>query len=216
VCRRGEFVKSSSSILEPPVVRAVRAEFGSVSEGINPEASIDPELYGHSAETSVADQGSTGTFAAELAQGRRRSATRDTARVADWRPPILCVLLEEVVIRQWPEHLEKPKGAVHSRWELKKAERLNALWAEARLNGLSGDDAEVIKWIRVSDGQRPEIATDLASGDITPEEAALHIGYGGRIDTRWPTIYARFHDGHINRSEAIAFVRRPRQNHRTA
>ena len=122
--RRGEFAKSASSVLEAPVVRAIRAEFAAVSEDVNPEASIDPKVYGgHSAEGSVVAQGSTDTFAAALARARTRFATRDAARAADWRPPILQLLLEEIVIPQRPEHLEKPRGAPHFRWELKKAER---------------------------------------------------------------------------------------------
>lgn len=69
-----------------------------------------------------------------------------------------------------------------------KAERLNARWAEARLNGLGGDDAYVIRWIRLSGGQTPDIAADLACGGIAPEEAGLSIGHAGRIDGRLPSI----------------------------
>ena len=113
---------------------------------------------------------------------------------------------------QRPDHVNAPEGG-HLAWELKKAARLNARWAEARLNGLGGDDALVVKWIRLSDGQRPEAAADLAGCGVTPEEAGLRIGHGGRIDPRLPSIYERFRGGRINRSEAMALVRQWRQRH---
>lgn len=93
--------------------------------------------------------------------------------------------------------------------------KLNARWAEAQLNGLAGNDAVVIEWIRLSDGQRPDIAADLSSGGITPDDAGLHIGHGGRIDPRLPSIYERFRSRRINRSEAIALVRQWRQTPHT-
>lgn len=213
--RRGEFVKSASSVLEAPVVRAMRENFATANEGVDREATVDPAVYGHSAEAPVVAQDSTETFAAAVERARTQSETKDQARTAQWRPPILQVLLEEIVIAQRPEHLEKPSGGVYFRWELKKAERLNALWAEARLNGLNAHDAEVIKWIRLSDGQRPKVAADLASCGITPEEADLRIGHGGRIDARLPTIYERYRNRRIGRSETIALTRQWRQNQRT-
>jgi hypothetical protein len=124
------------------------------------------------------------------------------------------VLLEEVIVPQRPDRLAAPKGDYFG-WELKKAAKLNARWAEARLNGLGGDDAMVIKWIRLSYGQRPDVAADLAGCGIAPEEAGLRIGHGGRIDARLPTIYERFRNRRIERSETIALVRQWRQHQRT-
>jgi hypothetical protein len=73
----------------------------------------------------------------------------------------------------------------------------------------------VIKWIRLSDGEGAEIAADLARGGVTPEEAGVHIGYGGRVDGRWPSVYARYRDGRIVFTEAIVAVRQWRQNRQT-
>jgi len=53
----------------------------------------------------------------------------------------------------------------------------------------------------------------LAGGGITPDEAGLNIGHGGRIDPRLPSIYERFRGGRINRSEAMVLVRQWRQRH---
>jgi hypothetical protein len=85
-------------------------------------------------------------------------------------------------------------------------------WTKARLNGLADEDPIVIKWIRLSGGHRPRLAAELSSADITPAEANLHLGYGGRIDPRMDTLYARFRDRRITRSEVIAAVRQWRQN----
>ncbi len=90
----------------------------------------------------------------------------------------------------------------------KKAAGLSKRWAEAQLNGLGDDESLVIKWIRLSDGQRPDIAVELAGCGISPGEAGLCIGHGGRIDPpRLGTIYERFRDRKVGRSEATAIVR---------
>jgi hypothetical protein len=207
--RRGEFVKSAASQLEAPVVRAIRQQFSSVGEP-DPDATVAPAMYGRSAE-SLADEDVTG-FAEALAKAKAQSKAKGQKKGAQWRPPVLQVLLDEVIVPQRPDHLDPPAGGYFA-WEMKKAAKLNQRSAEARLNGFGGDDALVIKWIRVSDGQRPEVATDLAGGGITPDEAGLNIGHGGRIDPRLPSIYERFRGGRINRSEAMALVRQWRQRH---
>lgn len=119
----------------------------------------------------------------------KRSNPKSNNKFSQWKSPILSVLLEELVAVERPQHLEDPKGG-YFRWEVRKAERLNVRWAEARLNGLVGDDACVIRWIRLSGGQTPCNAADLACGGITPEEAGLSIGRGGRIDGRLPSIFS--------------------------
>lgn len=206
--RRGEFVKSAASQLEAPIVRAIRQEFGAVGERPDPEATVAPAMYGRSTE-SLADEDVTG-FVEALAKAKAQSKAKGQKKGAQWRPPVLQVLLDEVIVPQRPDHLDAPAGGYFTQ-EMTKAAKLNQRWAEARLNGLGGDDALVIKWIRLSDGQRPELATDLAGGGISPEEAGLNIGHGGRIDPRLPSIYERFRGGRINRSEAIALVRQWRQ-----
>lgn len=156
--RRGEFVKSAASQLEAPIVRAIRQEFGAVGERPDPEATVAPAMYGRSTESLAEDV--TG-FAEALAKAKAQSKAKGQKKGAQWRPPVLQVLLDEVIVPQRPDHLDAPAGGYFTR-EMKKAAKLNQRWAEARLNGLGGDDALVIKWIRLSDGQRPELATDLA------------------------------------------------------
>jgi hypothetical protein len=104
---------------------------------------------------------------------------------AQWRPPILQALLYGAVLPCRPDHLAEPRGGYFG-WEFKKAEGLDISWVEARLSGLNGNDAEVIKWIRLSDGRRPEITTHLSRCDVAPEEAGLQLGYGGRSKRGFP------------------------------
>jgi hypothetical protein len=40
-------------------------------------------------------------------------------------------------------------------------------------------------------GDKPEVAAEFSCGGIAPEEAGLRLGYGGRIDFRWPTAFER-------------------------
>jgi hypothetical protein len=177
--RHGEFVKSSASPLEAPVVRAIRGEFGAADERPDSEATVSPDLYGRSAEpaTTTDDTG----FADELARAIARSKAQGQNKVARWHPPIMQALLDEVIVPQRPEHLAAPLSGYSAR-ELKKAAQLNKRWAEAQLSGLGSDESVVIKWIRLSDGQRPDLAVELAAGGISPDEATLCIGHGGRID----------------------------------
>jgi hypothetical protein len=202
--RRGEFVKSAASQLEAPVVRALRLEFGTVSTGQDPDTKLSPEMYGHSAEPATGEDGTS--FVDELAKARARSKTKGQNKVARWHPPILQALLDDIVVPQRPEHLAAPASGYFA-WELKKAAKLSKRWAEAQLNGLGDDESLVIRWIRLSDGQRPDIAVELAGCGMSPDEAALGIGHGGRIDPRLPTIYERFRDRKVGRSEATAIVR---------
>ena len=57
-------------------------------------------------------------------------------------------------------------------------------------------------------------AAELSRAGIAPEEAALRLGYGGREDVRWPSVYERFRDRKISRSEAIAAIRQWRERHK--
>ncbi|WP_442932847.1 translation initiation factor IF-2 N-terminal domain-containing protein [Mycobacterium kyogaense] len=210
--RRGEWVKSAMSTIEAPVVRAIRRDFAAADPPANPEHSLEPGLYGDSADLALPAEPPGETFAQALARVKaepplhQKSATSKTGR---WRPPILQALLDEV-IAQRPEHLH-PNGECFG-WELKKAEKMHLRWTAARLDGLAGEDPTVIEWIRLSGGQRPHLAAELSSASITPGEAGLRLGYSGRVDTRMDTLYVRLRDRRITRSEVIVAVRQWRQN----
>jgi hypothetical protein len=213
---RGEWVKSAMSTIEAPTVRAIRRGFAAASPEVDPEQSLEPGLYGDSADLDASTSESNETFAQALARVKAEPPRHEksaTAKAKRWRPPVLQALLDEVIAER-PGHLDLP-GGEHFGWEWKKAARWQGEWAKACLDGLADEDAIVIKWIRLSGGHRPRLAAELSSADITPEEANLRLGYGGRIDPRMDTLYVRFRDRRITRTEVIAAVRQWRQKNAT-
>lgn len=212
---RGEWVKSAMSILEAPVVRDIRRDFAAASPEADPEKSLEPAFYGDSADLAAITSEPDETFAEALARVKAEPSRhqKPASKANRWRSPVLEALLDEI-IAQRSGHLGESSGEPF-RWELKKAEQWHVQWAKARLTGLDDEDPIVIQWIRLSGGQRPHLAAELSSADITPDEAGLRLGYGGRIDLRMDTLYARFRDRRITRSEVIVAVRQWRQNYAT-
>jgi hypothetical protein len=212
---RGEWVESAMSTVEAPVVRAILRDFAASPE-VDPEESLEPSLYGESANLDADTSEPNETFSEALARVKaepprhQKSATSKNNR---WRSPVLQALLDEI-ITQRPGHLGQPSGEYFG-WELKKAEQWHVQWTRARLNGLADEDPVVVQWIRLSDGQRPRLAAELSRADITPEEANLRLGFGWRIDPRMDTLYNRFRDRRITRSEVIAAVPHWRWNNAT-
>jgi hypothetical protein len=208
--RRGEYVKSAMSTIEAPIVRAIRRDFASASAAVDPDESLEPNLYGKSADIAAnePDESFEEAVARLRSQPPRHHSTASTT--GHWRSPVLQALLDEIVARR-PERLAEPRDG-HFRWELKKAEKLHIEWAAFRLNGLAGNDRDIIDWISLSKGEQPHLAAGLSSAGITPDEADLHLGYGGRIDPRMASLFERFRDGRINRSEVINAVRQWREN----
>ncbi|RAV00127.1 translation initiation factor IF-2 N-terminal domain-containing protein [Mycolicibacter senuensis] len=123
--RRGEFVKSASSTLEPPVVCETRREFASVDDMLDPDVTVAPEAYGKSAYPRAAEVPDE-SFGAARRRAKSRSAQRDTKPgVPRWRSTILQFIFDEVIVRRRPEHLHRSQGS-YFRWELKQAEEMNA------------------------------------------------------------------------------------------
>lgn len=213
---RGEWVTSAMSTIEAPVVRTVRRDFAAATRDVEIDETLDPVLYGVSADLGADTSDLDETFAEAFARIASEPAHRHAAgspRSSRWRPPVLQALLEEVISER-PEHLAPPSGG-HYGWELKKAEKHHMQWTAARLNGLGGEDPIVIQWIRLSGGQLPHLAAELSSADISPAEAGLRLGYGGRIDPRMDTLYLRFRSRRVTRSEVMAAVRQWRQHNAT-
>lgn len=209
LCRRGEHVTSPQSVVEAPVERAILREFGSTAGDQTPDATLDPQFYGAAASTgtTIAEDDPDETFGAAYARIKARPSLQPAAPTTtpEHQPAILQALLEVVMSgRRNPP--EKP-GAKASKWERDKANQLNGQWGSARLNGLTGDDATVIAWIQLSHRDAPQTAIELSRRGISPQEASLHIGYGGRIDPRFPTIYERVRQRTMHPSEAITAVR---------
>lgn len=196
--RRGEFVKSASSTLEAPIVRAIRRDFAPASARVEGDMSLPPELYGHSADLSSGDDVQE-TFQEAVnrvkAEGKRLQSISGDSK---WVSPVLRALTEEAA---------KRNGGMQTSRARREAHRLHREWAAACLQGLEDDESTLIKWIKLSGGRGPLLATELSQVGITAEEASLHLGYNGRIEPRWPNIFDRYRDRKINRSEALAAVR---------
>jgi hypothetical protein len=204
LCDRGEFVRSAASTLEAPVVRAIRRELAPAVAKPDLDNVYASELYGRSVD-AVAKNDPDESFDEALARVKSSSkVSKPGSGQSKWRPPILEALLEEVTAQH---------GSSPSSRDLKEARYLHRQWAEACLHGLDDNDFTMIKWIRLSGGRRPRLAAELSKAGITPDEAGLQLGYGGRVDTRWPSIFEHCRDRRISRSEAMAAVRQWRENY---
>jgi hypothetical protein len=202
---RGEFVKSAASTLEAPVVRDIRRDFAPTPVLPHEEDAYPLESYGRSASATAVDEPGE-SFEEALRRVKLRSqSSPSTPRQPKWTPPVLAALLEEVVAE---------RGSSPSSRERKEAQRLHRDWAAACLCGLDDDEAVMIAWIRLSGGRRPMLAAELSRAGIAPREAALRLCYGGREDVRWPSVYERFRDRKITRSEAIVAIRQWRERHK--
>ncbi len=201
---RGEFVKSASSTLEAPIVRAIRRDFA--------PGPAKPELdesctwpVGRPMDAAAAEDPDE-SFEEAVRRARSRSKRPSlVSRQSKWTSPVLHALLEQVVAR----HGLEPMTRDH-----KEARRLHRDWAAACLGGLDDTESTMIEWIRISGGRSPMLAAELSDAGLAPEEAGLRLGYDGREDARRPTVFERYRDGKINRSEAMDAVRRWREKHK--
>lgn len=213
---RGEYVNSPMNKVEAPVVRSIRRDFAAPPD--MPEArDADTAMFGHSAATAGADE--TGSsFAADLARIRSTSSTTNSLTSANpkWVPPVLRALLDEIIVPNRREGFHPPSdGRPYHPREMAKAKAMHQEWARQRLLGLNGNDVSIIEWIRLTgDGQRPHLATNLMLSGITAQEAALRLSYG-RLDPRCDTIFRRYSDNRISKTEAVAEVHRWRCNRQT-
>lgn len=178
--QRGEYVSSPMNKLEAPVVRAILREFASQADtptATDAHTVLDPTMFGHSAATTAL--GATGTsFAAESLESdlRRRPANALPGARGKWLPPILRALLDEIIVPNRREGLGPPTdGRPCYPWEMTKARALQKEWGSPtkQLLRLIGSDETIVEWIRLTeDGQRPNVATDLALSGITPTRSS--------------------------------------------
>lgn len=203
--RRGEFVKSAASTVPEPVARDIRRDFPFSSADAGTEETVPASQYGNSAQPPTS-AGRDETFGAALARVKAHSSQRvSRQRAQEWRPAILQALVDQVVA----ERTDVPGEPRH--WEIKEAKRRQKPWAEAQLSGLGDDESTILQWIHVCNGKNAHLAAELSRAGITPHEAGLRLGYSGRVDPRMDTLFSRFRDCRINRSELIAAVRQWQQ-----
>src|SRR5581483_6679118 len=89
-------------------------------------------------------------------------------------------------------------GSNYFGYEIREARKLHKEWVRGQLNGLPAAHGAVVEWIRLTRGQRPDLAAELAGAGITATEAGLRLGYGSRLDPRRDTIFERYRNRQIN------------------
>ena len=171
---------------------------------------VDPSLYGRTAAAFGTPEGDE-TWEQALRQAQAQSTTRSDGRASEWLPTVVRALLDEVIVPRRRNDASPIQGT-YFRDEIREARRMHKEWARAQLNGLPSADAPLLEWIVLTRGQRPDLAAQLASGDVSAAEAGLRLGYGGRIDPRRDNIFGRLRNNQISRSEAILCLARRRLN----
>lgn len=207
----GQFVKSASSTLEAPLVRRLRQELRR-----GPMDSIDPRDYGHSADISRPTTSGGETFGAAVRRAQRLSKSgskgqrRMEYRPGEPMPAILRVILEHFIVAQRPAHAYRSDGG-YTQVEIDRARSLAMQWAQAWLTGGTDNQSDVVEWIRVASGERPDIAAQLSSAGLTPADAELRLGFG-RIDESRDTIIACVIKGTLGIKDAICQVQQFRRS----
>jgi Translation initiation factor IF-2, N-terminal region len=184
-CRNyGQFVKSSSSTLEAPLVRQLREGLGGRVNSINPRD------YGVSADLSHPTVVDDGGFGAALERARRqsRSTTSGTHKPG---------AIESAIYRCAIDPHRTKRGG-YTPEERDRAQRLAKQWASTWL-------PDIVDWIKVAGGVRPDIAVKLSTAGLTPTDADLRLGFG-RIDPTRDTIITRVTKGTLGIKDAVRQV----------
>jgi hypothetical protein len=179
----GEFVKSSSSMLEAPLARRLRAELGGWTN------SISARDYGISTDISPSDD--DGGFGAAYEKARRRSGS--TPSGSHNPGPI------ESAIYRYAIDPRRTRRGGYTPEERDRAQRLTKQWAATWLS-------DIVDWIRVSGGDRSDVAVKLAKEGLTPADAELRLGFG-RVDASRDTIIERVTKGTLGMKDAVRQVR---------
>jgi len=181
----GEFVKSASSTLEPPLARKVREHYA--AQLPRPIAAAE---YGNSADVRRPPQADDHGFGAALEKARRHS--RQTS--PGYHKP---GEIETAIYRHAIDPRRTRRGS-YTPEERDRAERLLQRWLETWLD-------EMAEWIRVTGGEHPDIATKLFAAGLTPADADLRLGFG-RIEPTRDTILQRVVRGTLGIKDAARQV----------
>jgi hypothetical protein len=209
----GHYVASAQSGVPDILVKEMRRRFAAIpnTTAIANDDRLEPTQYGNAAAvtgyTDREDVENGETWAQALSRVETESRRSRGRRLH----PVVRALLDHAIV---PNRLEDPLaeyGAAYSEEEIRRAKDMHIEWARGQLSGLPEDDRVLIEWIGLTNGQRPDLAAELAGAGLTPAEAGLRLGYGSRIDHKRPTIFTRFRNRQINRSETVAEVWRWRR-----
>jgi len=176
----GEFVKSSSSGLEPPVVARVEAQLGPTPG--RPPTSAEQTLT----RTLSSDTDGTPTprtrpnpflSLAELQPIRRR---RDEWYRGDPPTGLTRYLLDHWVVPQRNPDDQPPKTQYFTH-EVERAEKEAGQWATNLLDGWTYED--ILDW--AGSGVKPHQAVQIQAAGVTRDELGWHYEDQGRGDLAW-------------------------------
>jgi hypothetical protein len=189
----GEFVKSSSSTVEAPLARRLRADLGGRTN------SISARDYGVSADIGHPTAVDDGGFGAAYEKARRQSRSPS---FGTHKPGAI-----ESAIYRFVIDPRRTRRGGYSPEERDRAQRLTKRWATTWLS-------DIVDWIRVSVGEHPDVAVKLSEAGLTPADAELRLGFG-RIDTSRGTIIERVSKGTLGIKDAVRQVQEFRRSERS-
>lgn len=189
----GEFVKSSSSTLEAPLVRRLRADLGDRT------SSISARDYGVSADIGHPTAVDDGGFGAAYEKARRQSRSHS---FGTHKPGAIESAIYRCVIDP-----RRTKRGGYTPEERDRAQRLTKQWATTWL-------PDIVDWIRVAGGEHPDVAVKLSKAALTSADAELRLGFG-RIDASRDTIIERVIKGTLGIKDAVRQVQEFRRSERS-
>ena len=76
-------------------------------------------------------------------------------------PTLMRVLLKEVIVPRRDDDSAPAGDSEYFGREIHEARQLHKEWARAQLNGLPDDERAITEWIKLTQGQRPDLAAEL-------------------------------------------------------
>lgn len=173
---RGHSVSSASSILPVQLVDWLRRE---LAPG---DAQQDRRVKDAPAEQVEGP----GDWERALAQARRRSrqAVRDRGPKYSRRhpaPALIRTALDYAVVPLRSRGTQRPID-VWTHEEIHRAERIALSWASVWFSASAPADSDPVPWLRVAEGERPDLAARLATAGLSPAEAELRLDQAGGVD----------------------------------
>lgn len=200
---RGEYVKSPQSAVAEIVVKGIRRELAATpAQWTSADENLAPTMYGHAA--GGIDDG--GGWADALRRAQAESRCPQRGKNQGPLPGLVRTLLDEVILPRRDDDHVPGHSSDYFGYEIREARKLHKEWVRGQLNGLPAAHGAVVEWIKLTQGQRPDLAAELAGAGITATEAGLRLGYGSRFDPRRDTIFGRYRNRQINLSQALAEV----------
>jgi Translation initiation factor IF-2, N-terminal region len=189
----GEFIKSSSSTLEAPLARRLRADLGGRTNAVSARD------YGVSADIGYPTVADDGGFGAAYEKARRQSCSPS---FGTHKPGAI----ESAIYRDVIDPRRTKRGG-YTPEERDRAQRLTKQWATTWLS-------DIVDWIRVSVGEHPDVALRMSKEGLTPADAELRLGFG-RIDPSRDTIIERVSKGTLGIKDAVRQVQEFRRSERS-